>query len=93
MDQYIVQCIAFFLDWVPYTVGRLSVFVFTFDFLHCERWRPIIWDTNIFGHRWTRRVNGELMVTQWGARWIGAVVMAISFVAMVFLVFWRVSKM
>jgi hypothetical protein len=28
MEQYIVQCIAFFLDRVPYTIGRAAIFVF-----------------------------------------------------------------
>ena len=93
MERLIVQCIGFVLDWVPYTAGRVAIFVFTFDSLRCERWRPIIWDTDLFGHPWWGRDDDEIVVTQWGVRWAGWILLAIVLVVGALLILWMISKL
>lgn len=76
MEQFIVRCIGFVFDWVPYAVGRIAVVVLSWGNLRCEPWRPLVWSSEFRTKPWWERLDGEIIVTRWGARWIGAIVMA-----------------
>lgn len=93
MERFIVQCIGFVLDWVPYTAGRVAIFLFTFDSLRCERWKPIVWETDLFGHPWWRKIDDEIVVTQWGARWAGWVLLVIVGIGLALLILRMILRM
>ena len=93
MEKFFVQCIGMVFDWVPYVVGRLAVFVLTWDTVRCERWQPLVWSTDLRTQPWWDRVDGRVYVTRNGARWIGAIVLAAVIAGMFAGVLWLILKM
>lgn len=93
MERLIVHCIGFVIDRVPYAIGRVAVFLFTFDSVNCEPWKPVIWDAAPFSKPWCTRINGETYVTHWGTRWAGWIAFIVLLAALVVMGFMWILKL
>jgi hypothetical protein len=92
MDEFLLQCMGLFLDWVPYVIGRVALFILTFGQLRCEKWEPLIWDTDLFGKPWWKRVEGRIVVTSIGVRATGSFVMVGVFLAILLPIVWLITR-
>ena len=93
MERLFVECIALMIDRVPYALGRVAIFILTFDSVECEPWEPIIHNSNPFGHQWWIKEGNDIVATHWGARWIGGGVVILLFLAIVGAGFWWILKL
>jgi hypothetical protein len=93
MERLFVECIAFMIDRVPYALGRVAIFIFTFDSVECEPWEPILRETNPFAHQWWIKEGNDIIATHWGARWVGFFVIILLFFSMIGAVVWWISKL
>ena len=92
MKELIAQCIALFFDWVPYAIGRVALFILSLGQLKCEKWEPLIWDTDLFGKCWWHRVEGKTVVTHIGVRWAGSIVLTAAVLIVAVPLIWLITK-
>ena len=81
------------IDRVPYALGRVLIFIITFDSVECETWEPILYETNPFAHPWWVKEGNKVVVTHWGIRWTGWFGLIALFFAMIGMVVWYISKL
>lgn len=75
--KVIPRIIGFVLDRVPYGMGRLTIFVFSFGSLRSERWAKLGWLSELFAGPLWLRSHGHVIVTRRGVRWTGYFIIAL----------------
>ncbi|HEX7862125.1 MAG TPA: hypothetical protein VF773_17455 [Verrucomicrobiae bacterium] len=92
VGEFVLQCIGFFFDWVPYAIGRVALFILSLGRLRCEKWESLIWDTDLFGKPWWMKVDGKIVVTAIGVRAAGSFVVVGLLLAIAVPVGWVITR-
>ena len=94
MEQAVVEFIRRLFDRLPYVIGRIVLFVFSWGRLRCDPWKAIYWRSDIFKFTWCRIDNYErTIVTSDGVRWTGYLVILGFFVGLAAFALWLIVKL
>ena len=92
MGEFVLQCIGLFFDWVPYAIGRVALFILTLGQLRCEKWEPLLGDSELFAKPWWRKVDGKIVVTAIGVRAAGSFAVVGSLIVIAVPVVWLITR-